>query len=285
VIQLSRKIVEWLKIYREFIRVGPFFVLNLMILLSAILGGLNHSGSILKLILSMIALSLSWNFGVIINDYYDVEIDRINYPNRPIVRGALSPRNLKILALAHIAIGMLTAILADLYIFLYIASVILILFLYSHPKIRIKKTIFATGVIGSLCGFAILIGGRVTVYLPENLSMALWILVAISLLGPIKDFKDVEGDRAEGIKTLPVIFGIDKAIYILMGFTILSVTLGVVIHELFLQKTILSSVLVIILGIVTIILLKLNQLKKIDPRRAHNITFVLLSICLLAFFL
>ncbi|NVM30691.1 MAG: UbiA family prenyltransferase [Candidatus Helarchaeota archaeon] len=279
------RIIEWLKTYREFIRVGPFFVLNLMLVLSALLGGLNLSISLMPLILSMISLSLAWNFGVIVNDYYDMEIDRINYPNRPVVRGALTSTQLKLLAISHIIISLIIAILVDIFTLIYISSIIVILFLYSVPLVRIKKTIFATGVIGFICGMAILIGGSVSSYSAENLYMALWVTIGISLLGPIKDFKDIEGDKAEGMKTLPILFGIKKATYILMGFATFSVILGITILEFLLQKPILASILVIILGIATIILLELNLKEKIDPRRAHNITFILLSFCLLSFFL
>ena len=162
---------------------------------------------------------------------------------------------------------------------------ILILYLYSVPNVRIKKTIFATGVIGFTCGLAILIGAIASGFSTENLYMALWVTVGISLLGPIKDFKDIEGDKAEGMKTLPVILGIKNATYLIMAFAIISVLIGIIILEFLLLKPILASILVIILGIATIILLELNLKEKIDPRKAHNITFILLSFCLLAFFL
>ncbi len=279
------KLFRRLKIYREFIRIGPTFVLNLMLILSTILGGINLSVSLLPFIFSLIALTVAWTFGVIINDYYDVEIDRINYPNRPVVRKALTSFQLKILAIIHIIISLILAGWGGIFTIIYICNIIVILFLYSVPKVRIKKTIFATCVIGGISGIAILIGGSVSSNTNENLYMALWVTVGLSLLGPIKDFKDIEGDRTAGMKTLPVIFGIKKATYIIMGFAIFSVILGIIILQVLLQKIIFASILVIVVGIITIGLLQLHLNRKITPQKAHNITFGLLSLCLLSFFL
>jgi len=274
-----------LKIYWKFIRIGPLFVLNLMLILSAVIGGLSLPASLLTFIFSIIGLILVWNFGAIVNDYYDKEIDRISHPDRPVVQEEITPNQLLILAIVHAGVSLCLAFFTGVLTLIYILILVAISILYSIPKVRIKKTAFAPVFIGVFCGMAILIGGSVSSYNLTNLYMALWLAISISLLAPIKDFKDVEGDRAEGVKTLPVLFGVRIATYMIMGFTIIAVVFGVIILEYVLHKMIWSSILAVILGVVTIILLQLHLSSKINPTTTHNITFGLLSLCLLAFFL
>jgi 4-hydroxybenzoate polyprenyltransferase len=83
------------------------------------------SGQLLSLILSSIFLYVS---GIVLNDYFDLEIDRKERPNRPLASGRIAKRNAMILAVVSIIAGnvfAMTASWASLLISAMLTSVII----------------------------------------------------------------------------------------------------------------------------------------------------------------
>ena len=83
------------------------------------------SGQLLSLILSSIFLYVS---GIILNDYFDLDIDRKERPNRPLASGRITKRNAMILAVVSIIAGnvfAMTASWASLLISAMMTSVII----------------------------------------------------------------------------------------------------------------------------------------------------------------
>jgi chlorophyll synthase len=159
-----------------------------------------------------------------INDFYDREIDAINEPYRPIPSGAISIPQVvtQVLVLLGAGVGVAYGLdrwaghefptLTVLAIFGSFVS-----FIYSAPPIKLKQN-------GWLGNFAL---GASYIALPwwagqalfGTLSLKVMILtLAYSLAGLgiaiINDFKAVEGDRELGLKSLPVVFGVQKAAWI-----------------------------------------------------------------------
>lgn len=162
-----------------------------------------------------------------INDYYDREIDAINEPNRPIPSGAISLNQVKIQILALLFGGLLVAYGLDLWAGHSTPSVLLLAlggsfvsFIYSAPPLKLKQN-------GWLGNYAL---GASYIALPWWAGQALfgqltWITALLTLayslaglgIAVINDFKSVEGDRALGLQSLPVVFGIKKASWISAG--------------------------------------------------------------------
>jgi geranylgeranylglycerol-phosphate geranylgeranyltransferase len=144
------------------------------------------------------------------NDYYDVEIDKINCPKRPIPSGIITPREAILISIISGLIGIFAAALINMDS-LAVASFALILMLYYNT--RGKKTGFFGNILVSICiGLPFIFGGaavgRVT-YL-----LVLFSLMAfISNLGRevTKGIIDLEGDRVKKIKTIAVMHGSRKA--------------------------------------------------------------------------
>ena len=95
--------------------------------INGLMGGLTVIIGILNTRIGILPLTLIFNiiFGVltyffisgssmIINDYYDVEIDKINRPERPIPRGSISLKQAKILWVVTILIGIILSIIHSL---------------------------------------------------------------------------------------------------------------------------------------------------------------------------
>ena len=162
-----------------------------------------------------------------INDYYDREIDAINEPYRPIPSGAIPLAQVKaqiwILLLAGLAVaygldrwaGHRTPVLLLLALGGSFVS-----YIYSAPPLKLKQN-------GWLGNYAL---GASYIALPWWAGQALFgqltwttalLTLAYSLAGlgiaVVNDFKSVEGDRALGLNSLPVAFGIAKASWISAG--------------------------------------------------------------------
>jgi len=175
-----------------------------------------------------------------INQIYDLEIDRLNKPKRPLVTGALSLRQAWGFTWLFYALALIPTWAVVVYpyttlggkifaplayhqtFFVYLAGLIFT-FVYSAPQLGRTKTL----------GMA----ANLTIAIPRGvlLKVAGWAMVAnlwhaepwyigavfgLFLIGAAstKDFADVEGDLAGGCKTLPIVHGVRKAAWIISPF-------------------------------------------------------------------
>ena len=162
-----------------------------------------------------------------INDYYDREIDAINEPYRPIPSGAIPLGQVKAQIWILLLAGLGVAYGLDLWAG-HTTPVLLLLalggsfvsYIYSAPPLKLKQN-------GWLGNYAL---GASYIALPWWAGQALFgqltwttaiLTLAYSLAGlgiaVVNDFKSVEGDRALGLQSLPVAFGIEKASWISAG--------------------------------------------------------------------
>ncbi len=162
-----------------------------------------------------------------INDYYDREIDAINEPYRPIPSGAISLNQVKLQIWVLLIAGLGVSWGLDLWAG-HTTPVLLLLalggsfvsFIYSAPPLKLKQN-------GWLGNYAL---GASYIALPWWAGQALFgqltwttslLTLAYSLAGlgiaVVNDFKSVEGDRALGLQSLPVAFGIGPASWISAG--------------------------------------------------------------------
>ncbi len=159
-----------------------------------------------------------------LNDYYDREIDAINEPYRPIPSGAISTGAVIAQILVLLVAGITVAYLLDLWaghqrpvmLFLTLGGA-LVAYIYSAPPLKLKQN-------GWLGNYAL---GASYIALPWWAGHALfgqlnWTIVILTLfyslaglgIAVVNDFKSVEGDRALGLQSLPVVFGIKNASWI-----------------------------------------------------------------------
>ena len=140
-----------------------------------------------------------------INDYYDIEIDKINKPHRPIAAGKVSLTEALIYAMVLFFIGIVIGWIVNWQAFAISLFSSSLLFLYSA---RLKRTVLWGNLTVSLVTALAFIYGGVAV---NRLSFAV-IPAVFSFfyhLGReiIKDAEDIEGDSARQIITLPIRYG------------------------------------------------------------------------------
>ena len=156
----------------------------------------------------------------VLNQIYDVELDRINKPDRPLVTGRASVRTAWTLSLACYAVALLLAYAVSPpgtggACFLLVLAAAAATWAYSAPPLRLKRCgIWANLTIAGARGLLLKVAGW-SVIRPVNTPEP-WYIGAIFflfLLGATttKDFSDMAGDRHGGCRTLPIRYGLRRS--------------------------------------------------------------------------
>jgi geranylgeranylglycerol-phosphate geranylgeranyltransferase len=157
------------------------------------------------LFLASVVVFMITGGGNSINDYFDVEIDKINKPERPVPSGILTRPQILVYSIALLSLGVLLSIVIN---FACLAIAIVnsaSLALYSW---KFKRLPFVGNVlIGYLTGSTFLFGGAAvsSYFIPAILFLSA--LLAISSREVIKDVEDMRGDAQVGATTLPIKYG------------------------------------------------------------------------------
>jgi geranylgeranylglycerol-phosphate geranylgeranyltransferase len=150
-----------------------------------------------------------------INDVFDLEIDRINRPDRPLPSGKVSPDSARIFALALFGSGIFLGALVNLPAFLIASFSALLLYFYSA---RLKGTVLWGNLSVSLVtALAFIYGGVAVNRFYESLIPAGFSFLFHLGREIIKDTQDVAGDAAQHAVTLPIKMGAKFALQIATG--------------------------------------------------------------------
>jgi 4-hydroxybenzoate polyprenyltransferase len=164
-----------------------------------------------------------------INQIYDLEIDRVNKPKRPLPSGRLeSHQAWAFTAVAYVIAWVLAALVApqgrhECLVIVLVAS--FFTWIYSAPPLRTKRHgIWANVTIAIPRGVLLKVAGWSAV--KSVLGLEPWFIGSIFglfLLGAAstKDFADIEGDRVDGCKTWPILYGVRKAAWIIAPFFVI----------------------------------------------------------------
>ena len=162
--------------------------------------------------------------GNAINDYFDREIDRINQPDRPIPRGAVTPRGALGFSLVLFAWAVVLVV-AALPLLAVAIAVVNLLALVSYTEVFKGTPGAGNALVAYLGGSTFLFGGA-AVSGELTTAAVLFVLAALATFTRevIKDVEDVEGDAAEGLRTLPLAIGERRSL--LLGAAVLVVAVA-----------------------------------------------------------
>ncbi len=190
-----------------------------------------------------------------LNEYFDRDIDAINEPYRPIPSGAIPLNQVIAQILILLVAGLALAVGLDIAVghdFFSITAIAVfgafIAYIYSAPPLKLKQN-------GWLGNYAL---GASYIALPWCAGHALfgeltWQIVAVTMfyslaglgIAVVNDFKSIEGDRAFGLKSLPVMFGAEKAA--LIAAVMIDVfQIGIALYLVSLGQNLLASLVVLL---------------------------------------
>jgi chlorophyll synthase len=151
-----------------------------------------------------------------VNDWFDRHVDAINEPNRPIPSGRLPGRWGVGIAVAWTGLSLLVAAVLGPWGFGAAVAGLALAWAYSAPPIRLKRNGWWGNAAVAACyeGLPWVTGAAVMATAGPSwrvLAMAgLYSLGAHGIM-TLNDFKSVEGDRATGVRSLPVLLGVQRA--------------------------------------------------------------------------
>ena len=159
-----------------------------------------------------------------LNQIYDLEVDRVNKPKRAIPSGRIGITEAHLVTAAFFFLGLLLAWLVNVQCFLLALGATLLTMAYSMPPFRTKaRGLWANLTIALPRGVGLKVAGwscvkTVVAWEPWMIGLifGLFLLAASST----QDFADIPGDRAGGCKTLPILYGVRKAAWMIAPFFI-----------------------------------------------------------------
>lgn len=157
--------------------------------------------------------------GYIINDYFDIEIDKINKPSKKTIGHFITKKEVLFLYFLMNLIGLSIIIKVSILLFFIFSGVIFLLWLYSY---RLKKEALIGNIIVAILASIPLIIIHLYYFSASNyLIVYAFFAFGITLIREIvKDIEDIEGDQSENCKTLPIRIGVPKTIRILNSISI-----------------------------------------------------------------
>ena len=204
--------------------------------LSLIVAGLicNNNQLNLNIIFAAVSAAFVGSAGNIINDYFDIEIDKINRPNRILPSNKLSLNE----AQTEFVVLNIAAVILSFFINNYALLIVIfsITVIFSYSAYFKKIPLLGNIVVSFFTGLAFIYGGAAV----ENISAA--IIPAVFAFNTnlirelIKDIEDIKGDAANNVFTYPSKHGINKTKYLILSLTIMLMILTTIPYILEIYK-------------------------------------------------
>ncbi len=178
-----------------------------------------------------VSIAFALLFSVVTNNIADHEIDMVSNRGRPHVKKTIKDRHYLRLGWAFLVLALVFAGFSGPQTLFFIVLFTGNYFLYSMPPLRLKRVTFFSKIFISLNSLVLVIlgfvfaGGSPGSFPPV---IALIILTAFTAATNFIDIKDYRGDKRAGIKTLPVVLGLEKA-KLLTGFFFVAAYLSVIL--------------------------------------------------------
>lgn len=175
---------------------------------------------LLGITILLIAVECAWLASVVVNDLYDTTIDTLTNPNRPLIEHTIPPDTYRMFGLAFFGASLLFSGIVSFSALLLLLAYQALAWLYSAPPLRLKKYPGIATLLAAAAGMLVLIAGFVSVTPTHNihtlpLPLLVYLFIAYFLALPIKDFKDIAGDQADGIATITVLLGATLGKYVI----------------------------------------------------------------------
>jgi geranylgeranylglycerol-phosphate geranylgeranyltransferase len=195
-----KKIIAYLKLTRP----QNDLIVALSVLVGALVAGeIDYWRGVIFACLSALFISAGGNC---LNDFFDVKIDRINKPFRPLPRKEISTKSALWFSGFLFFVGFCLSIFIRPLIVAIAAIAIILLIFYGHTLKR--KLFWGNFVVSSVSALAFVYGGITTKDFRLSLIPAIFAFFFHMGREIIKDAQDLKGDLSLNVSSLPIRFGI-----------------------------------------------------------------------------
>lgn len=163
----------------------------------------------------LVSVWLAWKASVIVNDLYDVKIDEISNSTRPLQKGLFDPKSYGEFGIICFILSILGGFIVGPQFGAMLIIYQILAWFYSAEPYRLKRFPIIATFTSSLASLNVLFLGFVLFSGSDNIQSLSWRIIALLIFSytlciPIKDFKDIEGDKKDGVWTIPVLLGEEK---------------------------------------------------------------------------
>lgn len=225
---------------------------------------------------------------MVANDIFDLEIDRINNPNRPLPSGAISIKRAKILVVIYMGLGLLLSMLLTPLNF-GIALIFWVLGILYNKYLK-KRGLIGNMIVSASVAIPFIYGAVGVIGYANFLSIIFSMLAFLLNTGReiIKGIIDLEGDKEYNVKTLAVTLGAEKASFVaslFIGVSVLLSPLPALAHKVntyyYLPLVAITDILFIYSVIECILIVRKGRYRELH--RTKTLIFIGMGIGLLAF--
>ena len=168
--------------------------------------------NIFALLLVMVSVAFAWLASVVVNDIYDKKIDHLTNQTRPLIVKDFSNEAYITAGVVLFAVSIFFSAMVSPKVAFLLMAYQALAFFYSAWPFRLKRFLGVASLVSSIASLLILFAGFILAAPMEDIGQLptriIWLLgVAFIFCLPIKDLKDIKGDKADGVMTFPVVFG------------------------------------------------------------------------------
>ncbi len=168
--------------------------------------------NIFALLLVMVSVAFAWLASVVVNDIYDKKIDHLTNQTRPLIVKDFSNEAYITTGVVLFAVSIFFSAMVSPKVAFLLMAYQALAFFYSAWPFRLKRFLGVASLVSSIASLLILFAGFILAAPMEDIGQLptriIWLLgVAFIFCLPIKDLKDIKGDKADGVMTFPVVFG------------------------------------------------------------------------------
>lgn len=175
------------------------------------------NNQVLGIVIGYLATSLIAIGGYAINDVFDIEIDKINAPHRPLPAGLMTMGEAKAYSIILFIVGVTIPLIINIQASLIALLGGILLYLYAA---YFKRSGFTGNVmIGLLTAIPFIFGGFLTESFSTMIFPAIFAFLLIVGREVIKDIEDVHGDEIKDVQSIALKYGVKSARN--LGFLIL----------------------------------------------------------------
>ncbi len=194
-----------------------------LIVITFYVRGGNVAAILKELVLSFLSLACIISAGYVLNDVCDIEIDRINCPNRVIPNGKIKKKTAIFFAFILFLSGIITAGTCNTKFFVIISLVAAGLIFYDvfSKRLGVFKNILAAILVTSLYPLAFALTEPVqTLRLKSLYIFPIWLFLTTIGYQILKDIRDIKGDsniKRYFIVNLKLLFYLSRTIILAAG--------------------------------------------------------------------
>ncbi len=273
--------------------------------------GINTQGNLKSYSLIILLSVLIAAAGNIINDYFDLNIDLVNKPNKLIIDKTIKRRWAIIWHLILSIVGVLIGFYLDYLSHTYwigLSTIVCVLLLFGYSAALKKKFLIGNILISVLTSWVIIIvflwynnsfycsncnqneiDSLLRNFIKYSILYASFSFIISLIREVVKDMEDIEGDAKYGCKTMPIVWGIPATKVFVAVWIVVLIAVLTILQFYVMQFNWWGSIAYCVLFIITPLILILQKLYKAQTTSHYHqlstlVKFVMLAGILSMFF-